>query len=154
MCGGRGDDLRSTPSPLPLFHSIVRPALTALCISFNAPRALRLSTNTTTAALPLRLTSPLHSVGNALSSSSTTPSATTSASFLFRFLPRCSSPSSASRLSVFQRLCSGRAGTEASKSTLSTRAPPNCSAKSARMLVSEASMGTFATKRLRSAVGV
>lgn len=148
-------NLRSTPNPLPAFHCTARPLLTAAWISFSAPLALLLSTNTTTAALPLRRTSLAHSAGSALSSSSTTPSATTSASFRLRFLPRCpASISSSPRFSCFQRLCSGRAGTEASKSTLSTRAPPSCSANRARMLDSEASIGTFATNRLRSAVAV
>ena len=146
---------RSTPNPLPLFHATVRPDLTAFCASFIAPLALRLSTNTTTAVLPLRRTSLAHSAGKALSSSSTTPSAITSASFLFLFLPLISpSPPSSIRLSCFQRLCSGRAGTEESKSTLSTLAPPSSFANSARMLVSDESIGMFATKRLRSAVAV
>jgi hypothetical protein len=143
-------DLRSTPNALPALQAILFPLLTTAWISFSAPRALRLSTNTTTAALPLRLTSPAHRLGSALSSSSTTPSATTSTSLLLRFLLRCSS--SSSRRSAFHRLCSGAAGTLESNSTLSTRAPPSWVAKSARRDDSVASMGVFARKRLRSVV--
>jgi hypothetical protein len=146
--------LRSTPSAAsPLLQWIGLFSLTALYIVLSAPRVLFLSTKTTMAPLPLRLSSPGHIDGSALSSSSTTPSATSASSFLFRFLPRFS-PSGFPGLSVFHRLCMGCAGIDASNSTRSTIEPPSWSTNSARKFPSVASIGTFARKRLFSSCAV
>ena len=154
---GKVGNERSTPTTpaSPPIHLTLRPSLTALCTSPNAPFRLSLSTNTTTAQLPLCLSSPFHTLGNALSSSSTTPSATTFSS-LFRLRPLCAPVSTSSVFlpSSLNRLCAGAAGIAESKSTLSTRRPPSWSAKSWRMFDSEASMGTLAMKRLRFVEGV
>lgn len=135
-------------------HATSLPSLTAAQILLHAPLALLLSTKITTAPLPLFASAQGHIAGKALSSSSTTPSATSTSSsalFLFLFFASLDCPP-VLNVPLFHRLYSFRAGTQASKSTRSTIDPPSCSWNSARMLVSEASMGTLAMKRLRSSV--
>jgi hypothetical protein len=139
--------LRSTPRSSAATHLRLFPFFASFFASFMANSAAALSTNTTTAELPLRFNFRSQVCGRACSSLIIDTSDSRSLRFLFFPFATPSTP----------HVCPSKLGPAVlfspSKSTSETLAPPNC-LKRARMEVSDASIGTFATYRLRGVSGV